>query len=273
LKQKTLAIPIRLVNYSDSSQVLTLFTRDFGLLSAIAKGAHRERNNFQGPFDLGMVWEVVFVERPAERGLSILTEGTLLRGCRGARRRWERWAGAAYLIEYLRVVGVEGQPGGELFDLAAQTLLALARPGPAAGPEAEPEGVAVSRALLCFEARALRILGLSAPAAACVECGRPWSRSERPVFFSAEAGGVLCGPCRGRAAPKGALLPGKAVKVLEELASLRAPPFPEAEPPPWRSICPDQKTLALLRTILGQMRVFLLERELQMVKYSVHLSP
>ena len=37
--EKTTAIVIRLVDFSESSCVVTLFTRDFGKISGLAKGA------------------------------------------------------------------------------------------------------------------------------------------------------------------------------------------------------------------------------------------
>jgi len=279
VKRKTLAIPIRLVNYSDTSQILTLFTRDHGLLEAIAKGAHRERNPFQGPFDLGVLWEVVFAERPPDRGLSILTEGTVVEGFRGVRETWTRWAGAAFVLEYLRAVGTGGEPAVEMFDLTVAALRALARPRPpgASGPETvnrtegnrtegnrtkgnPTEGAAVEGILSVFEARALRILGLSAPATSCSECGRPWSRSDRPVFFSAQAGGLLCGKCHQREARRGGLVvPGRALRILEDLAEEESLPGPD-----WHS---EPALVAALRKILDDMRTTLLDRQFVMGAY------
>ena len=39
--EKTDALVIRLADFSESSRVVTLFTRDFGKVSALAKGAKR----------------------------------------------------------------------------------------------------------------------------------------------------------------------------------------------------------------------------------------
>ena len=305
MKQKTLAIPIRLVNFRDSSQVLSLFTRRFGLLEAIAKGAHRERNAFQGPFDLAGLWEVVFAERGPERGLSILTEGAVVEGFAGLRRSWEAWTGAGFLVEFLRAVGTAGDPSPELFDLAAVSLGSLA----ALPPEAHaPRREAWAASVLCaFQARALRLLGLSAPPSACASCGRPWSGSDRPVHYSPEAGGVLCGKCRTAPGTRGGLtVPGRAIRALEELSREAVLPGPgpslsgptrsdlirsgtvESEDSPGDR-APDDATrdaarvevvgfpleaplLAMLLSLLSEMRVFSLERGFAMLKYTAYLS-
>ncbi len=304
MKKKTLALPVRAVDWSDTSQVLTLFTRELGTVEAIAKGAHRPRNAFQGPFDLGVLWEVVLAERPPERGLAILTEGAIVEGFRGLRRGWASWAAGAYVIEYLRAVSTPGEPSSELFDAAAAALLALSRtggPAPGAG-----EGAGIVHALVSFEARALRVLGLSAPVAACAECGRPWSGSDRPVFFCAASGGILCGACRGKEPGRqGVVVPGSAVRALEDLAGRHAASWTDRAPeegggapegpdrPRGRAageaaalspagvlpgerrdggaaLNPDPADLRLLpqlAKLTGELRVFYLEHDFKMLKY------
>jgi DNA repair protein RecO (recombination protein O) len=269
VKRKTLAIPIRLVNFSDTSQILTLFTREQGLVESIAKGAHRERNPFQGPFDLGVLWEVVFAERQPERGLSIITEGTVVEGFREVRDTWARWTGAAFVLEYLRTVGTGGEPAEELFDLAVAALRALGRSGCRGAPDASApeEAVGVERVLSGFEARALRILGLSAPATACSECGRPWSRSDRPVFFSAQAGGILCGKCHQRKAwHKALVVPGKALRILDDLAALPRAGGEAAPGADWQA---EPDLVSALRRILDEMRTTLLDRRFVMGDYAL----
>jgi DNA repair protein RecO (recombination protein O) len=262
LKRKTLAIPIRIVNWSDSSQVVVLFTREHGIVEAVAKGAHRIPNPFQGPFDLAMAWEVVFAERPPERGLSILTEGWVVEGFRGSRRSTVAWAAAAYLIEYLRAVGTAGEPARELFDATVEAMEGISGvscPGEGTDNSAgRGEEARIASWLISFECRALRILGLNAPLSACAACGRPWSRSDRPVFFSPQGGGILCGSCSKER--EGILVPGGAVRAFDALAGLLP-----ASPPPgdlW-----GKGILSDLARILREMRVFLLEHDFRMIKY------
>ena len=50
--EKSTAIILRLVEFSETSLVVTLLTRDFGKLTAMAKGARRKKSPFEGALDL-----------------------------------------------------------------------------------------------------------------------------------------------------------------------------------------------------------------------------
>jgi DNA repair protein RecO (recombination protein O) len=214
MKRKTLAIPVRSVDYSDSSQVVSFFTRDHGILDGLAKGAHREKNSFQGPFDLAVLYEVVFIERRSA-GLAIITEAALLDGLRGLRRRWKEYAGACHLLEFIRAVAMPGDAAPQLFDLALETLRTLAAPG-AGGPEG---------LLARFDVRALRLLGLLPPVDACVGCGREWPGGGRSVYFSPRAGGILCRACRGADDLGEPRFPAAAVELLSASPEGRGVPW------------------------------------------------
>ncbi|HVR73561.1 MAG TPA: DNA repair protein RecO [Planctomycetota bacterium] len=246
MKQKSLAIPIRRVDYSNSSQVVSLFTREFGLVEGIAKGAHRPKSPFQGPFDLAVLYEVLFIERHSG-GLSILTEASVVDGFRGARGAWDRYIRAAHVLEFLRAVATAGAPEPELFDLAAATLLALSRPG---GPE-------LDWLLARFDTRALRILGLLAAMDSCASCGRAWPGEGRPVFFSARLPGLLCRTCRGtRPEVAGVSIPAGALRLLESLAE------PEGA---WREVVDVELGWRALgrpvERVISELRTNLLERD------------
>jgi DNA repair protein RecO (recombination protein O) len=246
VKRKTLAVPIRVNDFSNSSQVVSLFTREFGLVDGLAKGAHRSRSPFQGPFDLAVLYEVLFLDRRSA-GLALLTEATVVDGFRGVRARWDRHVAAAHIVEFLRVVAVAGEGSQELFDLVRETLCSLA---------ASPRGI--ESIVLGFDARALGILGLFGPAVACVECGRPWPEGNRPVFFSAALGGLVCRSCRERRPVRGALVPAATVRALNRLA-LRGGP---RDAPP----SGDEPVPAPVRRLVRDLRTNLLERQLVLLE-------
>jgi DNA repair protein RecO (recombination protein O) len=82
-------ICLRKVEYSETSQILTLFSRKFGILNLIAKGAHRRTkagaSKFDGGVDLLDLGQAVFSHDPA-RDLPPLTEWHLLEGNLGLRK-------------------------------------------------------------------------------------------------------------------------------------------------------------------------------------------
>src|SRR3982751_5647312 len=76
-------ICLRKVEYSETSQILLLFSREHGLLRAIAKGAHRRTkagaSKFDGGLDLLDLGDAVFSLR-LEKDLATLTEWSLRDG-------------------------------------------------------------------------------------------------------------------------------------------------------------------------------------------------
>src|SRR3954463_233649 len=76
-------ICLRKFEYSETSQILTLFAREHGLLRVIAKGAHRKTkagaSKFGGGVDLLDRGQAVFTHAP-ERDLATLTEWQLTEG-------------------------------------------------------------------------------------------------------------------------------------------------------------------------------------------------
>ena len=71
------AICVRHWDFSETSQTVSLFLRDHGMLRGLAKGARRERGAFSGGFDLFTKGEIVAIVKPG-RELATLTEWTLL---------------------------------------------------------------------------------------------------------------------------------------------------------------------------------------------------
>lgn len=211
MKSKSLAIPIRIVDFSESSQIVRLFTREHGSVDGIAKGAYREKTDFDGPFDLAVLYEVVFVGR-REGGLAVLTESAVVDGFRGLRRAWPRYAAACHLIELLRGVSTAWAPDATLFDLAAGTL------GRLEGAEGDRVDLEVAR----FDALALRSLGLLPPLSACVRCGRPWPGGRRSAFVSPAEGGLLCSACRAASVRGAFRVPAAAVRALVALSDFES---------------------------------------------------
>ena len=64
---KDTAICIRAVDYSETSQILTFFSRDNGKFSAIAKGSKRPKSAFDGPIEIFAYGKIVFTSTQYSR--------------------------------------------------------------------------------------------------------------------------------------------------------------------------------------------------------------
>ena len=71
--QKSLALVLRSVNYSESSTVTTLYTQAHGKITGLAKGSRRLKSSFEAALDLLTLCRVVFIRKSSEQ-LDLLTE-------------------------------------------------------------------------------------------------------------------------------------------------------------------------------------------------------
>ena len=74
--EKTDAIVLKVVDFSETSCVVTLYTREFGKVSAMAKGARRLRNPFEGAIDLLASCRIVFLRKSVD-SLDLLDRGKI----------------------------------------------------------------------------------------------------------------------------------------------------------------------------------------------------
>jgi DNA repair protein RecO (recombination protein O) len=242
--EKAEALVIRVVDFSETSAVVTLFTREFGKVSALAKGARRLKGPFESALDLLSRVRIVFLRKSSE-ALDLLTEAKLERRFRSPGRDLSRLYGAYYVAELLNDLTHDDDPHADLFEAAVEALEQLAE-------DSTPPGDAILR----WELVALRILGHLPSLDACVECGQPVAAGRRTAFGLA-VGGVLCGSCR----------PGKKhVASLSAEAIERLRQF--AEPgDAWKSATIDRRQAGELRGIVNQYVSHLLGHPPRMQNY------
>ncbi len=163
--------------------VATLFTEDFGKITALAKGARRPKGPFEAALDLLAVCRIVFLHKTSD-AMDLLTEAKLERRFRAATRDLSRLYAGYYVAELLRELTDASDPHPELFQAANQALMALDDTGE------------IAPTVLRFEMTALRELGHLPSFDQCVGCGQEIELTGR-IAFGQLAGGVLCPMCRG----------------------------------------------------------------------------
>ncbi|MDA1180357.1 MAG: DNA repair protein RecO, partial [Planctomycetota bacterium] len=180
--EKSLAIVLRVVEFSESSYIVTLFTDNFGRVSALAKGARRPKGPFESALDLLALCRVVFLRKPGD-SLDLLTEAKLERRFRAAARSLPRFYAGLYIAELLLAWTEHSDSNTPLFILSAQAITGL------------DNADSVTRTILHFEIRGLHLLGLLPSLVYCVECGPMVDVAQRAAF-GLQAGGVLCPRCK-----------------------------------------------------------------------------
>jgi DNA repair protein RecO (recombination protein O) len=200
--EKSNAIVLRVTEFSETSCIGSFFTRDFGKLTLIAKGARRPKSPFEAALDVLAVCRIVFLHKSSAMGT--LTEAKLERRFRNRRQNLHWFYAAFYVIELLRSLVEEGDPHPELFDLAIATIMAMdgsremeRRTAVCNDSErsANADSFELNACLLRFEVGLLKHLGHFPSLHQCVGCGRE-RRMNNLVTFGLNTGGVLCPKCR-----------------------------------------------------------------------------
>ncbi len=171
---KDQAIILRRLDYSESSQVLALFTREHGRQRLIAKGIKRgTRNKFATGIDLLERGAVVYIRHAnRESSLGTLTEWRQVDLHLGLRESLHRWYAAQYAAEITAAMTEEADPQPELFDVLASLLAGLS-----GGDEPLP-------AVVRYQALLLTAAGLWPDLTRCVICDRP-APPNRAAYYSA----------------------------------------------------------------------------------------
>ncbi|MCF8383562.1 MAG: DNA repair protein RecO [Chlorobium sp.] len=123
---KTRAVVLREIKYRDQSKICTLFTREFGKITVILKGARNPKSRLSGKFSPGSVLDIVLYRKP-NREVQLVSEGSLVHSPLTSEPHMERFA-AMYRIVDMVSSAVDGEEKNlPLFELLEGTLEALYR--------------------------------------------------------------------------------------------------------------------------------------------------
>lgn len=214
--EKADALVLRVIDFSETSNIVTLLTREFGKIHALAKGGRRPKGPFESALDLLSECRVVFL-RKSSGALDLLTEAKLEKRFRGRRGDLSSLYAGYYVAELLSELTHDLDPHPELYDAAVRTLAALTGTGP------------IARVVLRFELIALHRAGHAPSLAQCVGCGTDIEPIGR-VYFAHAMGGVLCGACRAGRKNVVSVSAG-AIRVLAKYADMESEDWQNVELP------------------------------------------
>lgn len=210
---KDTAICIRAIDYSETSQIVTLFTRANGKIKAIAKGSKRAKSAFDGPIEIFSCGKIVFADSTREK-LATLTEFESAQGGPGfANLRNNLFALNCCLFstELLSNLTNDYDPHPELFDSFVQ-FLQDTNEGQGTKDERrgmKDEGRCILSFLILFQLSLLKEIGLQPILSYCANCKTQYAiretRDERrgtkdetnwsEIYFSSSVNGLVCRDC------------------------------------------------------------------------------
>ena len=202
--EKTEGLVIRLADFSETSKVATLFTRDFGKISAMAKGARRLKSAFEAAHDLLAASSIVFIRKSSD-SLDLLTEAQLTFRFRPKSRDMTVLYGGYYVAELLNSLTEEYDPHPELYDETLHVLNHL------------QEGSNPKLSLLRYELIVLREIGQLPDLEICTICGERAAGDQQFAYWHSQSG-LICSNCQTKEYSQRRISAGT-IAILRRLAA------------------------------------------------------
>src|SRR5919199_2312205 len=119
--EKAQALVLRTTDWSETSRIATLWTRELGKVRALAKGGRRLKSNFESALDLLTVCSMVLL-RKSSGGLDLLTEAQVVERFPKLRTDLAALYAAYYVAELLSDWTEDYDPHPVLFEEALAAL-------------------------------------------------------------------------------------------------------------------------------------------------------
>jgi DNA repair protein RecO (recombination protein O) len=182
---KSEAVVTRSLKLGETSKIVWLYTKDYGKVKAVAKGARTPKSKFGSSLELFTHSALVFY-RKDRRDLQLLSQSDTLRHFPVLEKDVARFAFASACIELLDSMVMGEEPNPSLFRLLVEVLGCL--------EESSREGL--KSVFWAFELKAAELLGYKPELSRCSRCGK--ENEEGLTRFAPLKGGLICKACASR---------------------------------------------------------------------------
>lgn len=168
------------VNIGEADKIITVFTRGYGKLSAVAKGARRPKSKLVACSQFLCYSDFVLFKG---RELFTVTSCDVIEPFYEIRNDIERLTYSAHLADIISDIIQENQPSAKVLQLLLNTLYVLSK------TEKSPELITT-----IFEIRLLALIGYAPHVISCMMCG---AEDINNMCFSFKECGLVCqnSPC------------------------------------------------------------------------------
>ncbi len=177
---KTYAIIIGLYPLGEADKIIVFYTKDYGKIRAVAKGARKIKSKLAGKLELLSYGILVYYER-VNKDLHIINSFDTIEYFQAIHEDLLKIAYCSYIAELIQHVKPEGEVDPDTFDLMIDILFMMKTTN-------DPE--LITRV---FELRLLEKLGFSPCLDFCAVCSKDVESLK--VGFSIPNGGILCNDC------------------------------------------------------------------------------
>jgi len=171
------AIVLRRMQYAETDNILTLYSRERGRISAIAKGARKAVSRLSGACE---VLNYSKFSLASARTLQIVRQAEVVSSYAPLREDLHRLANGLYIADLVGAFVDDGDPNPDLFDLLEQGLQLIST---VQSPQV---------AARWFDLRLLNCLGYAPQLFECVYCAASLIPPTHSTSLSSAQGGALC---------------------------------------------------------------------------------
>ncbi len=205
----TEAIVLRTMKFRDTSKIVTLYTRKFGKIKVLAKGARAAKNKFGASLE-PMTHSHVVLYKKENRELHLLSKSELQTPFHHLFSDGEKITVGLAVIELVNMVMHDEEENETMFQLVAATLLSIDR--------AQKNILAV---MFAFQIKMLQLFGVGLSLEQCSHCEKQIGKDERIpyVHLLLTNGKNVCASCGKEQHAGGVKVTMGAVRSLQFLYS------------------------------------------------------
>lgn len=178
MQYKTQGIIIRRRNFGEADRILTIFTRDHGKISAIAKGVRKPLSRLGGHLELFYTVNLILAEG---KNFDTITGSEVIEDFSSLRQNLTLTGQAYYMAEIVDKLTGENLESKVIFNLLCDTLTSL-------------NYNKKHLILNYFELQLLSHLGHKPETTVCVKCRN--KLDSETTLWSSSLGGLICQSCR-----------------------------------------------------------------------------
>ncbi len=204
----TNAINLKAYNLNEADKIITLYSRDYGLLKCVAKGVKKTKSSLGGKMDM-FVANKIFAAKG--KNLDVICQADLLDGFIPIKKDYTKLSYAFYCTELISSFAVENDPNSkEIYDIFYAVLEYIST----AKTEKELRWTVIR-----FKLSLIEEVGYAVQTDFCVKCNND---TDDFLNFSIEMGGVICNSCKRKIYKISQTCP-ESIKILRSAKKIQTP--------------------------------------------------
>jgi DNA repair protein RecO (recombination protein O) len=201
---ETQAVVLKTLKYGDTSKIVTLYSRQYGKIKVVAKGARNQKTNKFGSSLEPMTVSSIVLYKKEQKDLHLLSKSEILTTMSRMQDVPERMFAGLALVELVNMVMHDEEENGPVFELLVESLRVI--------NASEKNAVNV---FLSFIVKMFHQFGFGLNIDACSRCGRKMNDHEFPYgLIRLSDGKFYCSFCAEEHQQSGVRLSGGALKSL-----------------------------------------------------------